>query len=245
MQKTWSKTAVVLFSGCAVAMIAIATRPHTAAAQTTRPAHAHATVAGTYCDQSTPCGSGFYCATDATSPVCGAGICTASPQVCPGLWTVGECTCDGNWYINTNCAQMRGATVLGPRAIAGAAMTDIVGTWTRVISQNTSAGVEYDETLTVDADGTYTLMHTDRCLPKPGNFCWHGVRVNAEATGTIAAGANGGFVMQGSCVTGDCSTLATEVILVHNCGDYNGALQLAITPPSDSPESTAYYLNRQ
>jgi hypothetical protein len=234
MQKTWLQTALVLFSGCAVAMIAAVASP----------GRAHATVAGAYCDQSTPCGSGFYCATNATSPACGAGTCTASARFCPGFWTVGVCSCDGNWYINGQCAQMRGSTVLGPRAVAGAAVTDIVGTWARVMSQDTTAGVEYDETLTVNADGTYSLMHTDRCLPAPGKICRDSVRVDGMATGTIAAASNGGFVMQGSCVTGDCSTLATEVILVHNCGDYDGALQIAITPPGDNPETTAYYLSR-
>jgi hypothetical protein len=218
-------------------MFAVVARPSAAAAQ--------ATVTGDYCDQSTPCGSGFYCATDAASPACGAGLCTASPRFCPGLWSVGVCACDGNWFINGQCAQVHGSTVLGPRAIAGAAVTDIVGTWSRVLSQDTTARVESDETLTVGANGTYSLMHTERCLPTPGKVCWHGVRVDAKATGTIAAAANGGFLMQATCVIGDCSTLATEVILVHNCGDYNGALQIAITPPGDNPETTAYYLNRQ
>jgi hypothetical protein len=243
MQKTWLKTAFVLFSGCAVAMIGAVTRANVAAAQSTHPASTHATAAGDYCDQSTPCGSGFYCATDAASPACGAGVCTASPKVCPGFWTVGECTCDGNWYINGLCAQMRGATVLGPRAIAGATVSNIVGTWTRVISQ--SGDVEHDEILTVDGNGNYSLTHSSRCVPNSGRFCWQSVRIEAEATGTIAPAANGGFLMQATCVAGDCSTLATEIILVHNCGDYNGAPQIAITPPGDNPESIAYYLNRQ
>jgi hypothetical protein len=242
MRKIWAQSAFVLLSGCTLAMLVTVARPTAASASGTRKHHP---AAGDYCDESTPCGAGLYCATDTTSPACGAGVCATSPQVCPSLWSVGECGCDGNWYLNALCAQSHGAAPLGPRAIAGAAVSDIVGTWTRVVSQNLQTRVEVDEALTVAADGTYSLADTERCIPEAGKLCWHSVKIDAKAIGTIAAGANGGFLMQATCAAGDCSTLATEVTLVHDCGNYEGALQLSITPPGDSPESTDYYLVRQ
>jgi hypothetical protein len=62
----------------------------------------------------------------------------------------------------------------------------------------------------------------------------------------VQAGTNGGFLFEGStCVAGDCSTLATEFRLEHNCAAYTGPLHVSvIEPPGASESANTYYLEK-
>ncbi|HEY2518289.1 MAG TPA: hypothetical protein VGI39_45785 [Polyangiaceae bacterium] len=202
--------------------------------------------AGQSCSASAACGTGYYCAPSATSPACGTGTCMASPQNCPSFETVGVCGCDGKAYKNSSCAMMEGTTSEGDRAIAGAAIADVAGKWGRVVSQDATNHVEYDETLIVKDDGTYSLFQSDRCFPTPGYVCSKQIRIDAESTGTVVAGTNGGFLFQGvTCTLGNCSGLATEFRFEHNCTAYDGPLHVSVIEPPGASETFTYYLEQE
>ena len=141
---------------------------------------------------------------------------------------------------------MDGTTSEGDRAIANAQIADVVGKWGRVVSEDATTHVEYDETLLVNADGTYSLFQTDRCFPTPGYLCSKQIRVDAESTGTVVAGTNGGFLFQGTtCAFGDCSGLATEFRFEHNCLAYDGPLHVSVIEPPGATEASTYYLEAE
>jgi hypothetical protein len=201
--------------------------------------------AGAPCDANAPCAQGFYCAPSPSSPACGPGTCVADPASCPLFETLGVCGCDGKHYLNANCASVNGTASEGACAIGGAQIADVAGTWSRVVSTNAATHEEVDETLVVNADATYELTTIERCYRTPGSICFHPIKVDGESAGTVMVGSNGGFLFQGSCAVGDCSAMATEFRLEHNCLDYAGALHIAVIEPPGSSEANTVYLEKR
>src|SRR4029077_8351342 len=116
-----------------------------------------------------------YCAPSG-SVACGAGTCKTNPMFCPLHEILGACGCDGTAYMNANCAEVHGTTSEGDRRIAGAAIADVAGSWSRVVSTDLTAHVRVTEALTVGADGTFTLSQAQSCW-NPGHICFHSVRL--------------------------------------------------------------------
>ena len=238
--------AAMFFGTLAVGCSAASGESTSASESTASKGEALHRTAGQSCGANASCGAGYYCAPSASSPACGAGTCTASPQNCPSFETVGVCGCDGKAYKNSSCAMMEGTTSEGDRAIAGAALADVAGKWGRVMSQDATNHAEHDETLIVKDDGTYSLTQSDRCFPTPGYVCSKQIRIDGQSTGTVVAGTNGGFLFQNvTCTTGDCSGLATEFRFEHNCAAYDGPLHVSVIEPPGASETFTYYLERE
>jgi hypothetical protein len=69
--------------------------------------------------------------------------------------------------------------------------------------------------------------------------------VDGESAGTVVQASNGGFLFQGSCVSGDCSSIATEMRLEHNCQAYDGPVHVSVIEPPGADEYAAtFYLEK-
>jgi hypothetical protein len=174
--------------------------------------------AGAFCDPSdaqiSPCAPGLYCE-PSSSTTCGSyGSCTASPRACPMI-DAPVCGCDGQRYLNGCWATIGAPNEPGTTAAFNlnvpATVNAVVGTWGRTTIVGTRETVE---TVQLDADMTYSITETSKCLRMPGRLC-SDLEIVSTSAGTYTLGVYGPIFQPTT--SQNLSNLATELYLQNDC----------------------------